>query len=123
MRNGVEMKIIRADALDWEPGKGYEKRKMLEGAGVQGSFSYIQEVRFRDGESVSPHFHHKQTEIFYFLEKGSLIMKGENLDLQAGDIVVCEPSDVHEVPPVEKEFSILVIKLDHEEDDTTWMEG
>ncbi len=38
--NGVNMKLIRADGLKWESGKGYEKRKMLEDAGVKGSFSY-----------------------------------------------------------------------------------
>ncbi len=79
-------------------------------------------MRFREGERVPLHFHHEQTEIFYFLGGGSLIINDERLNLEEGDTVVCAPSDVHGVPPVEREFSILVIKLDYEDDDTRWME-
>ncbi len=52
----------------------------------------------------------------------NLIINDERLNLEEGDTVVCAPSDVHGVPPVEREFSILVIKLDYEDDDTRWME-
>lgn len=113
------MRTLRASEAVWEEGIGYEKRIRLDGIDLP--FSYMQEVRFDRGIGVPPHRHERQTEVFYFLSPGTLLINGEMLEMSAGDIVVCEPGDVHEVPQPGVPFALLVIKVGFEGEDTVWL--
>ena len=115
------MKVYRGGSKEWTTGVGYRKKVILEEAemGIQGSF--IQEVRFNAGETVPPHYHRIQKEVFYALTRIEFEINGERILMQPGDIVVCEPGDVHGNPHMPKESRILVIKVDFAEDDTVWM--
>lgn len=115
------MQVFRAKDLDWEQGLGYRKRKMhLEGV-LPRQVDFLQEVRFKKGATVPPHYHKVQTEVFFVLARGSITIDGERVDAEAGDVIVCEPGEVHGMPLVEEDFGFLVMKIDHREDDTVWL--
>jgi quercetin dioxygenase-like cupin family protein len=116
------MRVYRSDVKRWTEGKGYRKRTLLEEGelGIEGSF--IQEVEFVAGDKVPRHYHRTQTEIFYALSPIGFEINGERVLMQPGDIVVCEPGDVHGNPSLPQAARILVIKVDFAEDDTIWLE-
>ncbi|MDW5562795.1 MAG: cupin domain-containing protein [Methanomassiliicoccus sp.] len=105
----------------WEQGRGYCKRRMvLEGVLPQ-EVDLLQEVRFRKGDTVPPHYHRIQTEVFFVLARGSITIDDTRVDAEAGDIIVCEPGEVHGMPLVEADFGFMVMKIDYREDDTVWL--
>ncbi|MBI0583924.1 MAG: cupin domain-containing protein [Methanomassiliicoccus sp.] len=115
------MKHFRASDTEWEQGQGYRKRKVfLEGV-LPRPVDFLQEVRFRKGATVPMHYHRVQTEIFFVLAPGSITIDGVAVDAEAGDVIVCEPGEVHGMPLVEEDFGFLVMKIDHREDDTVWL--
>jgi len=77
-------------------------------------------MRFKGGEGVPHHYHRSQTEVFLFLDKGVITIEGEEHEMENGDLLVCEPGEMHEVP-AQEEFRIIVFKLDYEHDDTVWV--
>jgi quercetin dioxygenase-like cupin family protein len=115
------MKVIRAADSEWIGGKGYQKRILLSAEILPKEVSLVQEVRFHRGESIPPHYHKTQTEIFFVLAKGSITIDGQRIDFEAGDMVVCEPGEVHGMPLVEEDFGFLVLKIDYRDDDTVWL--
>ena len=116
------MREIRAGVIDWISGEGYEKKVLLEDDSTSPPGTILQQVRFRRGEKVPPHYHKRQTEAFYFLEKGAISIEGVRHDMDPGDILVCEPGEVHETLEVQEDFTIIVLKMDFEHDDTVWLE-
>jgi quercetin dioxygenase-like cupin family protein len=114
------MQVIRSGGIERIEGQGYEKKVLLTDDSRPPK-TILQQVRFKTGEMVPPHYHNVQTEAFYFLSPGAITIEGEIHEMGEGDILVCEPGEVHAVPQVGKEFSIIVLKIDFEHDDTTWM--
>ncbi|NLI73852.1 MAG: cupin domain-containing protein [Euryarchaeota archaeon] len=114
------MKHIRASEIEWIEGRGYQKRKTLESWPLPANVSLVQEVRFPKGSSVPPHYHLVQTEIFYALSPGSIVIDDQEIIMEKGDIVICEPEEVHGMPLIEEDFAFLVMKIDYREDDTVW---
>lgn len=115
------MRRFEVKGTEWEQGRGYRKRKMLLEGVLPVKVDFLQEVRFRKGETIPPHYHRTQTEIFYVLARGSITINGERVDAEAGDVIVCEPGEVHGMPLVEEDFGFLVLKVDYREDDTVWL--
>ncbi|WP_019177280.1 cupin domain-containing protein [Methanomassiliicoccus luminyensis] len=115
------MKHFRASSGEWVEGKGYRKKRLLGQGFLPKNVDLVQEVRFRRGEAVPPHYHKVQTEVFYVLGRGSFVVSGTRLSLEPGDIVVCEPGEVHETPAAEEDFGFLVLKVDYRDDDTVWL--
>lgn len=115
------MREIRAGKLDWIDGDGYEKKLLLVDDNDQPPRTILQQVRFRKGESVPPHYHLVQTEAFYFLQRGAIVIEGVRHDMDPGDILVCEPGEVHETPRAREDFEIVVLKIDFEHDDIVWI--
>ncbi|QLH75464.1 MAG: cupin domain-containing protein [Methanomassiliicoccales archaeon] len=114
------MRIFRyADAKKVQ-GRGYSKKVLVpeEELGIRGSF--IQEVSFKKGDTVQLHHHKVQTEVFIALSEGTFMINGELIKLGPGDALLCEPMDVHGNPVIEKDFKILVLKINHVEDDIEW---
>lgn len=120
-RQGDGLKHFKASAGEWVEGRGYSKKRLLGPGFLPRAVDLVQENRFRKGASVPPHYHKVQTEVFYVLAKGSIIIGGTWLSLEPGDIAVCEPGEVHEIPTVEEDFGFVVLKLDYREDDTVWL--
>jgi quercetin dioxygenase-like cupin family protein len=102
------------------PGQGYTKKVLIDESalGIPGSF--LQEVEFRKGDVVRQHHHRFQTEIFYALDEAPFVINGEKLTMGPGDIVVCEPGDVHGNPVIPHDFKILVLKVGFRENDIIW---
>jgi len=58
---------------------------------------------------AKPHFHKKTTEYYYVLEgAGYLLVDGERVPLQAGDVMVVQPGATHHA---EGELTCLVIGI------------
>ena len=114
------MKHVRAGDTEWIEGRGYRKGKLLDSWPLPAEVSRVQEVRFAKGATVPPHYHKVQTEIFYALAPGSITIDGREVRMRQGDLVVCEPGEMHGMPLVEEDFAFLVVKIDYREDDTVW---
>jgi quercetin dioxygenase-like cupin family protein len=115
------MEHYRAADRSWEQGKGYTKRRLLGEEILPRQIDLVQEVRFEKGSTVPPHYHKVQTEVFFVLGKGSITIDGQRVDAEPGDVIVCEPGEVHGMPLVEDDFGFLVMKIDYRDDDTVWL--
>jgi quercetin dioxygenase-like cupin family protein len=114
------MKLLKHGSAPVVPGQGYQKRVLIDedALGIPGSF--IQEVEFRKGDVVRQHHHRFQTEIFYALGQAPFLINGQNITMGPGDILVCEPGDVHGNPIIPYDFRILVLKVNYRENDIVW---
>lgn len=105
-------------------GDGYLKRIVLEGKDIGIKDTLVQEVQFTAGEKVAFHFHQVTREIFYCLAgPAPFVINGQQVVLNKGDCLVCEPGDVHGNPVIENDFRILVLKVGFKEHDTVWLDG
>ncbi|NLK26063.1 MAG: cupin domain-containing protein [Euryarchaeota archaeon] len=105
----------------WQNGRGYRKRRLLEDFPLPAEVSLVQEVQFKKGDAMPPHLHKVQTEVFYALAPGSITIDGIDVRMGRGDILICEPGEVHGMSLVEEDFCFLVLKIDYCEDDTVWL--
>lgn len=114
------MKRYRSEDAKWIQGQGYSKRIILpeKDLGIPGSL--IQEVKFRQGDKVPLHHHNIQTEIFYAKDEAHFEINGERIKMMPGDIIICEPGDVHGNPSIPHDFTILVLKINYDENDFVW---
>ncbi len=104
-------------------GDGYLKRIVLEAKDLGVKDSLMQEVHFTAGEKVGFHFHQATREIFYCLRgPAPFVINGQQVVMQEGDCLVCEPGDVHGNPVITSDFRILVLKVGYKEHDTVWLE-
>lgn len=104
-------------------GDGYLKRIVLEGKDIGIKDTLVQEVQFTAGEKVAFHFHQVTREIFYCLAgPAPFVINGQQVVLNKGDCLVCEPGDVHGNPVIENDFRILVLKVGFKEHDTVWLD-
>ena len=55
--------------------------------------------------------HPISTEIFYHLTPGQVEINGNIYDLDAGDIVIIEPGDVHKQLAPENDIDIIVLRI------------
>jgi quercetin dioxygenase-like cupin family protein len=120
-KRGEMIKHFKAASMQWVDGPGYSKRRLSTGDLFPQEVDLLQEVRFRKGSTIPPHYHKEQTEIFFVLAKGSITIDDRRIDAEAGDVIVCEPGEVHGMPLVEEDFGFLVIKINYREDDTVWL--
>jgi quercetin dioxygenase-like cupin family protein len=114
------MKHLKHGSATEVSGQGYLKRVLIDEAtlGIPGSF--IQEVEFRKGDVVRQHHHRFQTEIFYALDEAPFLINGLKVTMSPGDLLVCEPGDVHGNPIIPHDFRILVLKVNYRENDIVW---
>ncbi len=115
------MRLFDADDAEWLQRSGYSKRVIVP-PGVLSPGMFLQQVAFKTGDTMPPHFHNRTTEVFIPTSSGEMVINGERVPLIPGTVLVCEPGDIHGIPLVKKDFDILVMKLDAEEDDNEWLE-
>jgi quercetin dioxygenase-like cupin family protein len=115
------MRLLREDSAQEVPGDGYLKKIVLP-KGILPDGMFIQEVLFKAGDRVRLHHHDVQTEVFVPLSEGLFQVNGEEVRIGPGDILVCEPGDVHGNPVIAKDFRIMVLKIGHQNDDIHWDE-
>lgn len=105
----------------WIYGEGYKKR-ILGGEVEMGRGNIVQIVNIGPGQEVKPHYHARQTELFYILRgTAHLSIAEKKFEAKAGDVHLCRPTDVHSVKNAGSEdFEILVFKTGWEEKDSYW---
>jgi len=115
------MRIYLASDREWVPGKGYKKRLAMSenDLGIKGGL--IQEVTFTEGGTVAAHYHKIQTEVFYALDRVKFEINGKKVMMEPGDIMVCEPGEIHSNPYLSQDSRILVLKINYQEDDIFWL--
>lgn len=109
---------------DWIDREDYRKQILASQEDVNSDENYLQIVEIKPGNHVKPHAHETTQEVFYILQAGgTLIINGDEREPEKGDVIICEPGDVHEVINRSSQtFRILVFKMFYEEDDTVWLE-
>lgn len=117
------MKIIKSARIDWLDKEGYSKKVLFDEIDRKGVV--VQEVKIKAGETAKSHYHKKQTEIFYFLNKnGYWMVNGEKQEFEVGEVLIIEPGDKHEVVNNSKEgYLYLAFKYDYDPKDLYWEEA
>ncbi|HNY18843.1 MAG TPA: cupin domain-containing protein [Flexilinea sp.] len=69
-------------------------------------------IRLKPGQKLTPHFHKVMEENFY-IEKGNvqLNVDGTVYNLKPGDVVRCEPNEVHALANVSSEEARVIFML------------
>ncbi|XOU94928.1 MAG: cupin domain-containing protein [Candidatus Kerfeldbacteria bacterium] len=114
------MKIIRAEAKDWQEGADYFKKILLDATDLKAGNFLIQEIRMKSGVRAKIHHHDNQTELFYLINNnGYFIVNNENIRLEVGDILLVNVGEKHTVANESgEEFKFLAMKLSYDKDDT-----
>lgn len=102
----------------------YRKRIIFDQADFPDSGHLLQVVTVDPGTTQRPHFHSRQTEVFFILEgRADLTFDGRTVRARPGDAFICSPGEVHNVHTEDDcGATILVFKLRLPSDDadTIW---
>lgn len=114
------MKIIKSKDAPWVQKEGYIKKIVLDKIDEKGIV--IQEVKIKAGEVAKSHYHKKQTEIFYFLnKKGYWLINGIRVEVEVGETMIIEPLDKHSVVNnTAEDYLYIAFKYDYALDDLYW---
>ena len=90
-----DREVVKVDKSD--NGKGYLLRDMLlEGELLGGILSYMSIITLEPGCAIGPHLHSEENEVYYIIEgTGVYYDNGEEYEVQAGDLVVCDLGQSH----------------------------
>lgn len=113
----------RPEPSDWNERESYRKQILATEADIGSDGNLLQVVEIPPGEHVEPHYHRETTEVFYIQQAGGrLVIDGTEIKPDVGEVIVCEPGDVHEVMnELSEPFRILVYKVNLTDDDTVWV--
>lgn len=113
------MKLVKDDEKEWLEQVGYSKKILLNEDELKSRGHLVQIVKTEAHTEIKPHYHKYTKEIFYILKGTAIIYFGDNkFRTQPGDTFLCEPGDVHGViNDTDEEFSLLVFKINKQEDD------
>lgn len=92
--------------------QGYRKKILLDEKGIGVNGAVFQIVEFPVGVKIKPHFHKKQTEVFYVLEgEAMLCIGGECTKAKPGMTFLCKPGEKHSVENEgNNAFRMIVVK-------------
>ena len=113
------MKIILPRKRPWKKVENYAKKILLYEKDIKGKIEEIMVAKFKPDTKKDPHYHKKMTEIFYILKGGGkIIVNKEELECHPGEVIICEPNDIHQViNDTDKSFEFLVMKIKWEKGD------
>lgn len=113
------MKLILPQNRPWKKETDYAKKILLYDQDIKGKIEEIMVARFEPNTVKDPHYHKERTEIFYILSgQGKMIINDEELKCHSGEIIICEPNDVHKViNDSDKIFEFLVFKIKAKKED------
>lgn len=57
------------------------------------------------------HYHKKSHEIFYFLDPAKYRINGRDFNVDAGDLIIFEPNDVHGGLPTPNKVDLFIIQI------------
>jgi quercetin dioxygenase-like cupin family protein len=112
----------RPDPSEWKERDSYRKQILATEEDIGFDGNLLQVVEIPPGEHVEPHYHRETEEVFYIQQAGgTLVIDGTEMTPAEGEVIICEPGDVHEVRnDADHPFRILVCKVNLTEDDTVW---
>lgn len=116
------MKLIKSESKEWVEKEGYSKKIYLNEIDLTHKGELVQKLRIKPGEAAKPHYHKKQTEIFYFLNNnGYWIINDKKIEIAIDDVLVIEPMDKHvAINNTKKDFLYMAFKFNYNEDDLFW---
>lgn len=114
----------RPDPSEWIERDSYRKQILASEATIGFDGNLLQVVEIPPGEHVGPHYHRETEEVFYVLQAGgTLVIDDVQFSPTDGEVIICEPGDVHEVfNESDQPFRILVFKVNLTDDDTVWLD-
>lgn len=118
------MKRVALDDIQYEPRLGHEKA-VIFGDEDFGSKTKVQIVKLPANEHVKPHVHKVRTELLQVLAgTGEIVVNNEIAATKAGEFVLVEPNDVHEViNRGDEPFIVAVFRTnDPGDEDMMWVE-
>ncbi len=113
------MQHIKNSDAAWTRKPGYSKKILATPEVLKKPGLLVQELEIAPSQVAERHYHKQQVEIFYFLNTvGEFWVNGERIPLAAGDLLIVEPTDVHEVRNTSTEpFRYVAFKYNWVEDD------
>lgn len=113
------MKHLKNADATWTVKPGYSKKALATPTILNKEGMLVQELCIKAHDSVGPHYHKKQTEIFYFTTvNGTFTVNGADIPLALGDVLIVEPNDVHAVRnDSDQDFRYVAFKFDWEDGD------
>lgn len=103
----------------------YYKKVLLKGGEIGAGGAILQKVRFPKGLKINPHFHRKQTEIFY-VSGGSAVIEinGRKYKADERKMFIVRPDDLHSIDNSKgkEDFEIVVFKVNEPEDENDFFE-
>lgn len=119
----MKYKSSQEGSFDHKP--DYSKKIILSLVDFDNDGHLLQEVIIPPNTKQRKHKHFIQTEVFYILEgRCEIYINDKKYDASAGDAFVCEPGDEHWLwNKSDKEFKLIVFKINKpDDDDTEWLE-
>lgn len=105
VKNLYEAKERIADSIEWVPPKSGEKCSVQVASGSEVAV-------FNQLASQDRHYHRSGTEIYMVLEGEMTIeVEGIHYVLLSGDMIVVNPSSIHEIKPHESVFLCTVVTM------------
>lgn len=113
---------IELDETGWVNGRGYRKQVVADTAVLASPGAFVQVVEMAPGETIPDHSHQTSREFYVVLNgRCRLIVNGQSYRLEAGDMLLLEPGDVHRLQNNGDEpFRLLVFKTSATGEDTFW---
>lgn len=116
------MKLIKVEKKKWQDREGYSKKIFFEDKKRNQLGTLVQMISIKAGEKVKPHYHKKQTAMFYFLNSnGYFTINNKRVNIEKGDVLVIEPNDKHSsVNNTNENFEFIAFIVDYTADDIFW---
>ncbi|MGI9522049.1 MAG: cupin domain-containing protein [Hyphomicrobiaceae bacterium] len=116
------MKYVDHKHPEWIEGDGYKKRILLREDSLNCPGTLVQLVRIEPRAVVADHYHKSCTEVFYGMSgSGVFEINGEAFNLSSGDVLTCEPFEIHNTKNSGYEPLIYVVfKTNVTEKDLYW---
>ena len=116
------MRHIKQEEKVWEDKEAYSKKILFTEDELKSKGNVVQVVKFLPKTKIKTHYHKHTKEIFYILKEGGIIsIDNQHVRARNGDILLCEPGEMHSViNDTDEEFRILVFKINSEKNDSFW---
>jgi quercetin dioxygenase-like cupin family protein len=116
------VRLHRSDKGSWLRGAGYLKKPIFSESDLRLEGTIVQLVTIEPQQHVPSHYHRSCTEVFCITGgRGQMTIGDTLLELSVGDIVMCEPGEVHDARNyTDDPFVYIVFKTNVVPDDTVW---
>lgn len=116
------MKYKKYKSLDWQDRFTYKKNVLFVADDFNVKGVKFQIVRFAPKTFIKDHWHNQTTELFFVRSGcGLAVMNGEEIRLEPGDSLLCEPKDHHAfINDGGEDLVLLDFKVNEVDNDIYW---